>query len=152
MKETVCLPFLSVSHQQVLDQLSHTGCSLCWLLPIGCQLDQCRQEVPTFLHVLDCFLTWTGIARRKFNFSLKRNRYITSHITSRLKYSNTHSSVWSPGIDMTHFAQCYRCNCGPSCLADCPLAHWCSSSRHRTLGRKRSLFLFRCLKCFKDCF
>lgn len=50
---------VQLTHQQVLDQLSHTGCRLCWLLPSGGQLYQRRQEVPTFLYILHCLLTET---------------------------------------------------------------------------------------------
>ncbi len=74
----VCLLYVRLTHQQVLDQLSHTGCSLCWLFLSGCQLDQCRQEVLTFLHILNCLLPKTQSIRIMNKFS--------SHLSISMSY------------------------------------------------------------------
>lgn len=137
------------THQQVLDQLSHTGCSLCWLFPSGCQLDQCRQEALTFLHILHCLLpknTEHSDYEQILKISFANNItacfafsyytvivYLIIHLECSKLYSalsqhmQTPSSIWSlePQIEpgTTHFAHCYWGNCGPSCLADGPGGH-----------------------------
>lgn len=50
------LLYVQLTHQQVLDQLSHTGCSLCRLFAGGRQLDQGSEEALAFLHILQCLL------------------------------------------------------------------------------------------------
>ena len=137
--------YVKVTHQQVFSQLSHGGCSLCWLRPIGSQFYQCRQEVLTFIYILQCLLPETQhiLLMNKVMFHLwitalyaitcsifilitnKRWNHFGSEL---LQYEQTPCSTGSFELSTTYFAHCYCGNCGPSCLAESPGGHcwYCS--------------------------
>lgn len=128
MKKNIFLHhiFVALTHQQVLDQLSHKCCSLWWLFARWCQLHQCRQKVLALLYILYCLLKNIQIRNEMFNHLRGLHRSLLLFLLHPGCSVGCYTSVaaWQQMqvcfISRTYFAHCYCGDCGPSSSVDGP--------------------------------